>query len=833
VPQQATFVLYGATNNQQRTMDKGRRTMNTFWQDLRYGARMLLRKPGFTLIAVATLALGIGATTAIFSVVNAVLLRPLPFPEADKLLFIGQSFRGTGPQGTGEPKFLFWHEQAQSFEAMACYSNFGGARGNLAGGNEAEYVRGMRVSEEFFRVFGVAPALGRAFTKAEDTPGGNRVAILSDGLWQRRFGGRQDLVGQTVLFNDQPVTVVGIMPPRFRFGSGVDLFVPMQAQEGKNGDPNAEVVGRLKPGVTIEQARAELQLIAEKFRAAFPRQMREGESIGAQPYQELFSGPLKQYLWMLMAAVGLLLLIACANVANLQLVRAAARQREIAVRRALGAGGGRIARQLLTEGVLLALVGGTAGVLLAVWGTDLLVAALPEDLLPGELMVVKVDWHVLLFAFGAAIGTGLLFGLAPAWQARRVDLNATLKEGGSKGGAVTGRGRLGSALVVTEVALSLLLLVGAGLLARTFANLMGVAPGFDPHNVLTFQLVLDGPRYDTTQKSAAFYRDALERLRNLPGVEAAAVINKLPLDWQFNMGVAFPEQPDKFQSAQVRMISPEYFRVMKIDLRQGRAFNDGDNAAAQPVAIVNEAFVRRFFDGGQPFARQFSIGRNDQLRQIVGVVADSKQMGLDKPALPTVFAPIPQLPDPLMAIIRTFNPAYFTVRTTTAPRGFIAAIKRELASLDATVAMSRVSTMEEVAAQSVAGQRFNMLLVGLFAGLGLLLASVGIYGVVSYSVAQRTHELGIRIALGARSANVIRLILRHGLALALTGVALGAGVSFGLTRLLKGFLFGVSATDPLTFIAVALLLTLVALAACWIPARRATKVDPMIALRYE
>ncbi|MGH9848206.1 MAG: FtsX-like permease family protein, partial [Blastocatellia bacterium] len=487
------------------------------------------------------------------------------------------------------------------------------------------------------------------------------------------------------------------------------------------------------------------------------------------------------------------------------------------------------------EGVLLAMVGGAAGMLLAVWSTELLVAALPEGLLPGLLMEVKVDWRVLLFAFGAAIGTGLLFGLAPAWQARRVDVNATLKEGGNKGGAASGRGRLGGALVVTEVALSLVLLVGAGLLARTFANLLGVAPGFDPHNVLTFQTVLDGPRYDTTRKSAAFYRDALERIRSLPGVEAAAVINKLPLDWQFNMPVTFPEQPDKMQSVQLRMVSPDYFRVMKISVRQGRAFTEGDNAAAQPVAIVNEAFVRRFFDGQQPFARQLSIGyeTDDPARQIVGVAADVKQSSLDSASPPMVFAPIPQLPDRLMAVIQTFTPANFTVRTTAAPRGFVEAIKRELAALDATMAMSQVASMEEVAARSVAQRRFNMLLVGLFAGLGLLLASVGIYGVVSYSVAQRTNEIGIRIALGARSADVIRLILRHGLALALAGVALGAAASFGLTRLMKGFLFGVGATDPLTFAAVALLLTMVALAACWIPARRAARVDPMVALRSE
>lgn len=492
--------------------------MSSLMRDLRYGARMLIQKPGFSLTAVITLALGVGATTAIFTIVNAVLLRPLPYPDSDKLLFVGQTFQGQ-MSGTGEPKFLFWKEQSQSFDSLACYSSYGGARGNLSGGNEAEYVRGWRVSEDFFRAFGVYPALGRAFTRAEDTPGGERVAILSDGLWQKRFGGRQEIVGQTVSFNDQPVTVVGIMPPGFRFGAGdaVDLFTPMQARPTANYDPNAEVVGRLKPGVTIEQARAELKLIAEKYREAFPRAMRDNESIGAQPYKDLFTGPVKQYLWILLGAVGFLLLIACANVANLQLTRAAARQREIAVRMALGAGGGRIARQLLAESGLLALIGGAAGALLAVWGTDLLVAAMPEGLLP-LVEEIKVDWRVLAFALGAVIVTGLLFGLAPAWQARKVDVNSTLKDGGNKGGVA--RGRLRGALVVVEVALSLVLLVGAGLLARTFANLMGVAPGFDPSGVLTCQVVLDGPRYDTTQEAAAFYRDALERISGLPGVES-------------------------------------------------------------------------------------------------------------------------------------------------------------------------------------------------------------------------------------------------------------------------------------------------------------------------
>jgi len=693
-------------------------------------------------------------------------------------------------------------------------------------------VRGVRVSEDFFRVLGVYPALGRAFIKAEDTPGSARVAILSDGLWRRRFGGNPALLGQTVLLNDRAVTVIGIMPPQFRFGAGADLFVPMQARPTANYDPNAEVVGRLKPGVTLQQAQAELKVVAEKYRAAFPRQMQEGESIGVEPYQELFTGGVAQWLWLLLGAVSFLLLIACANVANLQLTRATARQREIAVRLALGAGTGRIVRQLLTEGLLLALSGAAAGLLLAVWGIDLLIALMPEGLLP-SVAVISVDWRVLAFTFAAAVATGLLFGLAPAWQARKVDVNTVLKEHAGKGG--TGRGRLRGALVVAEVALSLILLVGAGLLVRTFANLLGVTPGFDPHNVLTCQIALNGERYSMTNAAAAFYREALERISRLPGVEAAAITNKLPLDWQFNMPVVFPDHPDQLQSVQLRMISPDYFRVMRIAVRQGRAFTDADNATAPPVAIVNEAFARRFFDGQNPFAQQFSVGRglNDPARQVIGVVSDVKQQGLDRPAPPMVFVPIPQMPDRLMAMVRTFTSAHFAVRTTVAPLSLTAAIKREVATLDATLPLSQFHSMEEVAALSVATQRFNTLLLGLFAVLGLLLAAVGIYGVMAYAVAQRTNEIGLRIALGAQARDVIGLILRQGLSLALLGTALGLAGAYGLTRLMKTLLFGVNATDPLTYAGVAALLVLVALLACYLPARRAAKVDPMIALRYE
>src|SRR6266480_2608658 len=675
--------------------------METFLKDIRYGLRTLWQRPGFTVIAVMTLGLGIGATTAIFSVVNAVLLRPLPYPAAERLMRIGQQYP-SGLAAAGEPKFLFWREQSESFETMAAYEGFG-AGGNLAGGSEAEYVDGLRVSSEFFRVLRVYPALGRAFTKEDDTPGGEPVAILSDGLWRRSFGADAGLLGRTILLNGQTVTVVGVMPPQFHFTSESDLFTPMRPSLNGDPNPNATVFGRLKDGVTPAQALSELKSIGDKYRELYPKEMSKNESVGLEPYQDLFTSNVKQLLWILLGAVGFLLLIACANVANLQLTRAAAREKEMAVRRALGASGRRVVRQLLTEGLLLSLAGGFAGLLLAVWATQLLVAALPEGFM-GRAREVSFDGRVLLFALTVAVVTGVLFGLAPAVQANRINVNGVLKETARQGGGLA-RGRLRKGLVVIEVALSLVLLAGASLLVRSFINLRGVPTGFDSHDVLTFRLDLKGEKYDSATKESGFYRDALERIGRLPGVESAAATNVLPLQAQFNMPVVFSGRPDSV-STQFRLVTPDYFSVMKIAVRKGRAFTEADKSGTQPVVIVNESFARRFLNGVDPFTQTLSIGRSldDSPRSIVAVVGDVKQFGLDKDSPPMVFVPLGQVGDKLLRTVRRYVSTYVAIRTTGAPLSLTAALKREVAALDPALPLASIRPMDQVVARSIAPQ---------------------------------------------------------------------------------------------------------------------------------
>jgi putative ABC transport system permease protein len=805
--------------------------MQTLLQDLRYGLRMLLKKPGFTLIAVITLALGIGGNSAIFSLLNAVLLRPLPYPGSERIMQIGPEWPGTFT-GVSEVKFIFWREHNQSFEAIAATQGIGSGV-NLAGGDEPEYVPGLRVSVDFFRALGAGPAFGRSFTKEEDSPAGERVVILSDGLWRRRFGSDKGLIGRSVLLNGKNYTVVGVMPPGFQYTSPVDVFVPMRTNPtSRDAGHNYTVIGRLKPGVTQAQALADMQLVFAKFKAAYPKMLWPGETgIRVRPLLESQTAGVRSLLLILLGAVGFVLLIACANVANLQLARAAARQKEMAIRLALGAGWGRIVRQLLTEGVLLALVGGAAGLLLAVWGVGVLVALIPEGMIP-RAAESGLDGRVLAFTLTTAVVSGLLFALAPSIQAARVDVNHSLKEGGDKGAAGAGRGRLRSVLVVAEIALSLVLLAGAALLIRTFANLRQVDPGFDPRNVLTFQIAPNGPKYETTAENAEFFRRALERIKSLPGVEAVAVTSNLPLGQYLNLSVEVEGRPDTLASVECRMITPEYFRVMRMKLRQGREFTESDNASAEGVVIVNEAYARRFLANADPLGWHLGVAGVKPLR-IIGVVNDVKQFGLNSLAPSTVYVPIDQIPDKLLLLARRFVTMKFAIRTAGNPLSLSAAVKSDMLRLDPTLPVTSLRSMEQIVAHALAPDRLNMTLLGVFAAVGLILAAVGIYGVMLYTVAQRTHEIGIRMALGARPSDVLKLVVGEGSKLALMGVALGLAGALALTRFLSSLLYGVRPMDPVTFVAVSVLLTGVALLASYIPARRATKVDPMIALRYE
>jgi putative ABC transport system permease protein len=809
------------------------KAMNTLWQDLRYGARMLLKHPGFTLIAVITLALGIGANTAIFTIVNAVLLRPLPYPQSERLVQMGRAFAGSDDVGAlNEPKFVFLRDNCQSFEAIT--GTQGGPELYLADESQAEYLSGLWVTADFFRVLGRSPARGRGFTAAEDRPNGERVAVLSDELWRRRFGADGGLIGKQITLNNVAFTVIGIMPPGFEYYGVQDVILPMRVNPAsQNEGYNWTVIGRLKPGVTPAQARAEMLGLFEKYGALHPSQEKGKAEHRLMSWQSNMTVDVQKLLWILLGAVGFVLLIACANVANLQLTRAVGRRREVAIRLALGAGRFRLLRQLLTEGVMLSLVGGGAGLLLAVWGLEGILALVPQGLLP-RVREVSVDWRVLLFALGASLLTGVVAGLAPALQTLRVEVNHALKEGAGRTGAELGRGRLRGVLVVAEIALALVLTVGAGLLLRTFANLRGVEPGFEARNTLSFQVSPRGKNYDSVAKLNELYRRALERVRSLPGVEAVAVTNKLPLDGWFNLPYRLPQEQNKFSgSVEYRLISPDYFNVMKMSLRRGRPFNESDAAGAEPVIIVNEAFARRHFAGGEPLGQQIYVcceGGELMPRRIVGVVNETKQRSLSQGAPATVFIPLGQINEAMKGNAQSVS---FVLRTAGEPLALGAAIRSELRQLDPSVPVRNLRSLEQLVGRSVAPQRFNLSLLGGFAGLGLLLAAIGIYGVMAYSVSQRTHELGLRMALGAQTRDVLRLVVRQGMSLALVGVALGLSASFALTRLLKNLLFGVSATDPVTFVLIALVLIIVALVACYVPARRATRVDPLIALRCE
>jgi putative ABC transport system permease protein len=819
----------------------GVRFINELGQDVRYGLRQLRRSPGFTAVAILTLALGIGANTAIFSVVNAVVLRPLPFPDSGRLMSVISTLQSSNTRDNASyPDFLDWRARNHVFSSMAAWrqDNY-----NLTGGEMPLHLRVVVASADLLRVLKVRPFLGRGFLPGEDTPGalnGTNPVILSYGLWQQRFSSDPQALGRVVRLNDQPYTVVGVMPASFQFpiqSDRVDVWTTMapdlvSIEGGKSmatqrGAHYLDVIARLQPGVTAGMAQAEMSTIVHELNRQYPEN--KPRNVMVMPELKQLVGDAGTALMVLLAAVGCVLLIACGNVANLLLARATARQKEMAIRTALGATCGRVVRQVLTESVLLALGGGAAGTLIAMWGIEFLKSLIP----PQVPRTGQIGLDVRVFAFAAALSlvTGILFGIFPALKSSRAWLANSLKEGGRSSEAGDRRTPARGVLVVGEVAVALCLLVVAGLLIQSFVRLQNVDPGFNPHHVLTFNLVLPD-RYSQAQQIDLFER-AVTGIRTLPGVRAASAVVPLPLSAD-DVSTAFDiegqssvrgHEPDTNYS----FVEPGFFQTMGIALLKGRDFSWHDTLKSTPVVMINEAMARQFFAGQDPIGKHLNahIGNGyskPPMREIVGIVRDVKNHGLSASSGPQVYVPLAQSPLDVMT---------FVVRTAVDPISLAAAARGQVESLDKDLPLFGVETLDGYVGQSLAPPRVIALLLGIFGGIALLLAMVGIYGVVSYSAAQRTHEIGVRMALGAEKADVLRMVIGQGLKLALIGVAIGIAGALALTRFLASLLYGVKPTDPVTFIAVSLILIAVALLACYIPARRAAKVDPMVALRYE
>ncbi len=822
--------------------------MSNLLADLRYAVRMLRKNAGFAAVAVAALALGIGANTAIFTVVNAVLLDPLPYPQPERIMKLGRKFsRGMG-YSNSIPKYMAWRRN-QAFEAMALY-DFGSLGMNLGTNNPPDQIKGAHVSADYFKVFGVSPIAGRSFTDTEDLPKGPQAAVISYGLWQSRFGGDHGIIGRTVLLNGAPFPVVGVLPAGFHPDPEADVFIPMQA------DPNStnqghylNVAGRLKPGITRTVAQAQITAAGEQFRRDNPKWMDSAEGVAVVPMRDALVGDVRPALLVLSGAVALVLLIACANVASLLLARASGRQRELAIRGAVGATRGRMIRQMLTESVLLAGLGGIFGFALGAWGVRELLALVPgnlprlTDAAGNHGAVPLLDWRVAIFTLGTALLTGLLFGIIPALQSSRTNLSANLKESGGRSGTGLKHNRVRSVLVVAEVALALVLLVGAVLLIRTFAGLQNVNSGLEPRNVLTLQTSLAGGNYLTTAKVDNLVTQAVRRIEALPGVEGAATAIVLPVeggvDLPFNIAGKPPAKGDYNGDEQWRSVSPHYFKVFKIQLLRGREFTENDAGNGSKVVIINDAMAKRYWKGEDPVGQVITIGKGlgpqfeDPPRQIIGIVATVRENGLKNGDVGVMYVPESQVPEGLTTLANSVIPLSWAIRTGTSPLTMRIPVERELRAVDGQLPISKERAMEQVVADTVARQNFNMLLLSIFAGVALVLAAIGIYGLVSYSVQQRTQELGIRMALGADRGSMLRLVLTQGMKLMIIGVVLGLALAYAMTRLLASLLYGVKATDPATFGAVAGVLALVALLAAFIPARRATAIDPAIALRYE
>ena len=821
---------------------RGVSPIETATRDIRYGLRALRSNPGFSIVAILTLALGIGANTAIFSVIDSVLLRPLPYGDPDKLVMLWENSPSRNPHNTvSPPDFLDWGQRNAVFSGIAGLFD---QRANLTGNGQPQEVVLQDVTANFFSILGVNPILGRGFTAENDQPGHDNVLILSYGFWKERYGGESSIIGKTITLNGHPLIVAGVAPEGFDWfikdssltGAKPQMWtpwiIPTSFHDRKNVGRFMTVVARLKPSATVQQARVQMNTIAAQIAQEYP-DFNGNWGANAVPVREQISGDLRPALWILFGAVGFVLLIACANVSSLLLARAAAREREMAIRTAIGASRWRIAFQLLTESVLLAVIGGGIGVALAVWGTNALLAATPRNLL--DLRSVSVDTRILAFAVGSTLLAGLIFGFLPSFISAHSSVTETLKEGGRSSSAGKGRGRARSAFVVLQMCLALVLLAGSGLLIRSFIRLVGVDPGFDASHLLTFKVTLPGLKYGTDAKCQAFFQELLPRLSHLPGVRSVTM-NSFPPFTGLGAatGVRLLSQPPRslkdLPDAEVRVVGPNYFSTMGIPLRAGRTFSEDELAQARHVVIINQAFADKYLSDVNPLGQKAVIfmksleESGNTPSEIIGVAGDVRQMGLDTPSEPTVYWPHPELVYSGMTIL---------VRTSNDPLALVSAVRNELQQVDPEQPMAAVATMEQLLGDSLARSRFTMLLLGIFAALALALAAVGIYGVIAYGVTQRTQEFGIRIALGAEGSDVLRLVLGQGTRLVLLGIGLGVVLALMLGRFLAALLYGISPTDPLTFGAVAVLLALVALAACYLPARRATRVDPIETLRYE
>jgi len=815
------------------------------WRDLRFALRSLANVPGFTAIAVLVIAVGIGANTAVFSVINTVLLKPLTYPEPQSLV----QLMNTAPQGTfpgaNVPKFNIWNQQSSIFQYVAGYDQ-GGAGLNLTGGNDPEQVQGIHVTVDYFRLFGAPILAGRTFSSAEDSPHGGNVVVLSYALWKRRFGGNPKIVGTNIHLDGQPYLVVGVIGRDFVTEPTGDLWLPFQFDLTSQDMAHYFVVAaRLRPGITPQKANAQLKLAADQFRRTYPGGLGPQGGFGVTSLQDVMVGDTRTSLLVLLGAVTFVLLIACANVANLLLIRATARKRELATRSALGAGRGHIIRQLLTESLVISLTGGFLGLILGMVGVRLLLAVSSGSIprVGEDGSAVTLDLNVLFFTFGVSVLTGILFGLLPAISASRNNLAAALNENNNRSGVGFRSGKIRSLLVISEMALALVLVVGAALLIRTFINLQAVDPGFDTHTIVTMAMSISADRFQNTAGVAQVIRDGTQRVNTVPGVTTTAAACCLPLQGGFGLPFDIVGRPSGDNPSTggggYFPVSWAYFEAFKVPILHGRNFTEHDDGGAPGVVIINEAMAKQYWPNGDPLSDRLVIGANmgpvfvEPPRQIIGVVGNMRDGGLSRDPAPTMYIPVAQMPDRVTALNSRIAPLWWIVRTRVEPHTVIRSVSTALREASGGLPVAHIRTMDEIVIVTTSRERFNMLLLTIFGSSALLMAAIGIYGLMAYSVQQRTQELGIRMALGAQASNIRNMVIRQGMVLAIIGVVVGIGGALWLTRFLASFLFGVKALDPTAFLATPVLLTAVAFLAVWIPAWRATRVSPMTALRFE